>query len=316
VGGGQLFDPPLWASPCAGPASNCVPKLLTRPAGQAPRRRGLAGPCVFKGTLLDLRKRNFAVSAALRLSSDHPVYQNPCVLHTGAGTSVVREDVLPPGWKQQARRAPRSTHVCDASGKLLKVKSQVGLSVFVDCASMPFQFLQVKALSVPVIQGMDVQQEHVKAIYPGCETVAWNHGGLTMAENAWDGRGLHFSFACSFWASLLWAPGVVAFLSGLQRENRYTLGARLADELRSQCLKARNCHASQRTYLPGGPRGVFGSLGLTAVHSTALTLPELPQPPRKVAAIGPDRLDTAAARLVAPVRWEGRHRALAVEPAR
>ena len=128
------------------------------------------------------------VSAALLLSSDHPLHQTPCVLDTGAGPSVVREDVLPPGWKQQARRAPRSTHVCDASGQLLKVKSQVGLSVFVEGASMPFQFLVVKSLSVPVILGMDFQKEHVKAIYPGCETVAWNHGGLTRAENAWDGK--------------------------------------------------------------------------------------------------------------------------------
>ena len=39
-----------------------------------------------------------------------------------------------------------STHVCDASGHLLKVQSQVGLSVFVDGASMPFQFLVVKGL--------------------------------------------------------------------------------------------------------------------------------------------------------------------------
>jgi len=128
------------------------------------------------------------VSAALRLSSDHPVYQTPCVLDTRSGPSVVREDVLPPGWKQQARQAPRSTHVCDASGQLLKVKSQVELSVFVDGASMPFQFLVVKSLSVPVILGMEFYKEHVKAICPGCETVAWNHGGLTRAKKAWDGR--------------------------------------------------------------------------------------------------------------------------------
>jgi len=68
------------------------------------------------------------------------------------------------------------------------VRAQVGLSVIVDGASMPFQFLVVKALSVPVILGMEFQKEHVKAIYPGCETVAWNHGGLTRAENAWDGK--------------------------------------------------------------------------------------------------------------------------------
>jgi len=62
------------------------------------------------------------------------------------------------------------------------------LSVFVEGASMNFQFLVVRSLSVPVILGMDFQKEHLKAIYPGCETVAWNHGGLTRAENAWDGK--------------------------------------------------------------------------------------------------------------------------------
>ena len=134
--------------------------------------------------MLVLRKREFVVSAALRLSSDHPLHQTPCVLDTGAGQSVLREDVLPSGWQQQARRAPRSTHICDASGKLLKVKSQVGLSFVVDGASIPFQFLVVMALSVSVILGMDFQKEHVKAIYPVCETVAWNHGSLNKAENA------------------------------------------------------------------------------------------------------------------------------------
>ena len=186
MGSGQLSEPPLWASPCAGPASNCVPKLLSSPAGQAPRRRGLSGPCAFKGTLLVWLTRNFLVSAALRLSSDHPLYQTPCVLDTGAGRSVVREDFVPPGWQRQARRAPQSTYMCDVSAKLLEVKSQLGLSVFVDGASMPVQVLVVNALSDPVILGMDFQKEHVKVIYPGCETVAWNHGGRTMAEKAGD----------------------------------------------------------------------------------------------------------------------------------
>jgi len=54
--------------------------------------------------------------------------------------------------------------LCDASGQLLKVKSQVGFSVFVESALMPFQFLAVNALSVPVILGMDFQKENVKAI--------------------------------------------------------------------------------------------------------------------------------------------------------
>ena len=48
----------------------------------------------------------------------------------------------------------------------------MGLSVFVEGASMLFQVLVVKFLSVPVILGMEFQKEHVKAIYPGCETGA------------------------------------------------------------------------------------------------------------------------------------------------
>jgi len=77
--------------------------------------------------------------------------------------------------------------MCDASGQLLKVMAHVGLSVFIEGASMPFQFLVGKALVVPVILGMKIQKERVKAIYPDCETVAWNHGFLIKAENAWDG---------------------------------------------------------------------------------------------------------------------------------
>jgi len=64
----------------------------------------------------------------------------------------------------------------------------VRLSVFVKGASMPFQFLVVKALFVPVILAMDFQRENAKAIFPRCETVSWNHGGLNRAENAWDGQ--------------------------------------------------------------------------------------------------------------------------------
>jgi len=111
-----------------------------------------------------------------------------CVLDAGAGRSVLRKDVLPSDWQKRALRAPRSTHVCDASGQLLKFRAQVRLFVFVDGAAMPFQFFVVKALSVPVILGMAFQKEHVKATYPGCETVFWNHGGFTKVENAWDGN--------------------------------------------------------------------------------------------------------------------------------
>jgi len=53
---------------------------------------------------------------------------------------------------------------------------------------MPLQFFVVKVLSVPVILVKDFQKQHVKTFYPCCETVAWNHGGLTKAENLWGGK--------------------------------------------------------------------------------------------------------------------------------
>jgi len=37
-----------------------------------------------------------------------------------------------------------------------------------------------------------------------------------------DGFGLHFSLADSFWAFLLWAPGVVDFLSGQKTEESFS----------------------------------------------------------------------------------------------
>lgn len=53
---------------------------------------------------------------------------------------------------------------------------------------MVFSFLVVKALSVPVILGMDFQKEYVKAIYPGTDAVLWYDGSLTSAVRAWTGK--------------------------------------------------------------------------------------------------------------------------------
>lgn len=142
---------------------------------------GLKKPYGFKGTLLVLRKRNFALDASIRLDKEDPS-RLTAVLDTGAGPSVVREDVLPEGWRQFASKAPRHTHVCDASGQLLKGRGIVELSVIVEGKAMQYEFLVVKSLSVPLILGMDFQKEHVKAIYPGADSVLWNLGVLTYAK--------------------------------------------------------------------------------------------------------------------------------------
>ena len=165
----------------------CGPHLTRRANAWIQRRLGMRRPCGFKGTLLVLRKRNFAVDAFVQMDHMDPK-RTTAILDTGAGPSVVREDVLPAGWEQVAARAPRSTHVCDASGQMLRTRGIVELSVIVDGKAMPFEFLVVRALSVPVILGMDFQRTHVKAIYPGTETVLWTHGFLTYAKRTWDGK--------------------------------------------------------------------------------------------------------------------------------
>lgn len=60
------------------------------------RRAGMKRPYGFKGTLLVLRKRNFAADASVQLDRMDP-RRTTAVLDTGAGTSVVREDLLPEG---------------------------------------------------------------------------------------------------------------------------------------------------------------------------------------------------------------------------
>lgn len=67
----------------------------------------------------------------MRLDTEDP--RPPvAVLDTGAGPSVLREDVLPEGWRDKAARTPPKTHVCDASGQLLKAPGRVEVSVIVE----------------------------------------------------------------------------------------------------------------------------------------------------------------------------------------
>jgi len=61
--------------------------------------------------------------------------------------------MFPEGWTECASRAPPRIQVSDASGQLLKVKAKVSLTIYVGAAAMEFEFLVVKALSVPLILG-------------------------------------------------------------------------------------------------------------------------------------------------------------------
>lgn len=153
-----------------------------------PAQLGRRGPYAFKGTLLVLRKRNFEIGLSVQVTAEHESRPTTAILDTGAGPSVIREDFLPTDWQRYAEKAPKATHVCDASGQLLKARGLLEVTVHVGDKAMVFSFLVVRALSVPVILGMDFQKRYVAAIYPGVETVRWHDGTLTEALRVWEGQ--------------------------------------------------------------------------------------------------------------------------------
>lgn len=134
-----------------------------------------------------LRKHNLEVDVGVQLGAAHPVTPMRVVLDTGAGPSIVREDRLPADWESHATRAPKSTHVCDASGQLLKARGIVKLAIIFDGQPMVHEFLVVRALAVPPIFGMDFQGTYVRGIYPMSRAVRWANGRLIQAVNSWYG---------------------------------------------------------------------------------------------------------------------------------
>jgi len=98
-------------------------------------------------------KENFKISASYQLAPWQTPVPTRAVVDTGAGPNVIRADMFPEGWTECASRAPPRIQVSDASGQLLKVKAKVSLTIYVGVAAMEFEFLVVKALSVPLILG-------------------------------------------------------------------------------------------------------------------------------------------------------------------
>jgi len=89
--------------------------------------------------------------------------------------------MLPEGWTEYALRAPPRTQVSDASGQLLKVNAEVSLTIYVGGAAMEYVFLVVKALSVPLILGWDIQRNYVDTISPKTQTIKWDDDTSTLA---------------------------------------------------------------------------------------------------------------------------------------
>ncbi|GAB0498113.1 hypothetical protein MMPV_009454, partial [Pyropia vietnamensis] len=122
-------------------------------------------------TVLVLRKKSLEVDLTVQDGPRGTSRKTTGIVDTGAGPSAIREDLLPEGWVQEADRPPKSTRVCDVSGQLLRTRGVVTLTVYADGTPMVGRFLVVKALSVPLILGMDFQRTYVKAIFPPTDTV-------------------------------------------------------------------------------------------------------------------------------------------------
>ena len=122
-------------------------------------------PCACRGTLLTLRKDSSKVTSTLSFGGEDPV-SVAAVVDTGAGPSVVSEDLLPPRWSAHAWRAPTRTRIVHASVQALKALARLPLTLHVHDKPMHFPFIVVKRLSVPLIIGCDFQRQYTKALLP------------------------------------------------------------------------------------------------------------------------------------------------------
>jgi len=61
--------------------------------------------------------------------------------------------------------------VSDASGQLLKVNTEVSLTIYVGGTAMKYDCLVVQSLSVPLILGWDFQRNYLDTISPNTQTI-------------------------------------------------------------------------------------------------------------------------------------------------
>ena len=101
---------------------------------------------------------------------------------------MIRADILPERWTEYASRAPPRTQVSDASGQLLKVNADVSVTIDVGRSAMEYEFLVVKALSVPLILGWYFQRNYVDTISPETQTIKWDDGTSAVAMRIWTGN--------------------------------------------------------------------------------------------------------------------------------
>ena len=101
------------------------------------------------------------------------------VVDTGARPSVVSEDLIPPGWRALAWRAPTRTRIVEASGQALKALARHPFTVHVQEQPIHFPFIALKRLSVPLIFWCDFQRQYTRAILPQDGKIEWSTGAVS-----------------------------------------------------------------------------------------------------------------------------------------
>jgi len=184
------------STPSVRPSSTVAPRHVTFASpwvtatwpvpSRCPCRRGRYRSR-FKGTLLLLRKENFEIGASYQLAPWQTPIPTRAAVDTGARPSVIRADILPEEWTENASRAPPRTQVSDASGYILKVNAEASLTINVGGTAMKCEFLVVEALPVTLILGWDFQTSNVDSISPKTRTIKWDDGTSTVAMRSWTG---------------------------------------------------------------------------------------------------------------------------------
>jgi len=101
-----------------------------------------------------LRKDNLKVKTTLSFGGEDPV-SVAAMVDTGAGPSVVSEEILLLARRAHAGRAPTRTRIVDASGQALKALARLPLTLHVHDKPMHYSFIVEQRLSVPLIIGCD-----------------------------------------------------------------------------------------------------------------------------------------------------------------
>jgi len=125
-----------------------------------------------------LRKDNFKVKTTLSVGVEDPVAV-VAVVDTGAGPSVVSEDLLPPGWRAHAWRAPIQSRIVNASGQDRKALDRLPLTLHEHDKPTHFTFIVVKRFSVPLIIRCDFQRQYNKAILTQDGKIEWSTGAVS-----------------------------------------------------------------------------------------------------------------------------------------